>query len=74
MDGIKDGQTDGRTHTRTDEGCFYSSPPPTSGDKNRAALFLKLKLPTLITYLLVFKNHCHLLWVWVCICVCVEVG
>ena len=26
------GQTDGITHTRTDEGHFYSPPPPTSGD------------------------------------------
>ena len=28
-----DGMTEGRTHTRTDEGHFYSPPPPTSGDK-----------------------------------------
>ena len=26
------GRTDGVTHTRTDEGHFYSPPPPTSGD------------------------------------------
>ena len=28
------GGTDGITHTRMDEGHFYSPPPPTSGDKN----------------------------------------
>ena len=27
-----EGQTDGITHTRKDEGHFYSSPPPTPGD------------------------------------------
>ena len=32
-DGRPDGQTDGITHTRSDEGHFYSPPPPTSGDK-----------------------------------------
>ena len=26
------GRSDGITHTRTDEGHFYSPPPPTSGD------------------------------------------
>ena len=31
-DGRKDGLTDGRMHKRTDEGHFYSLPPPTSGD------------------------------------------
>ena len=30
----KDGQTEGRTHTRTNEGHFYSPPPPPSGDNN----------------------------------------
>ena len=29
-----DGWTDGRMHTQTGEGHFYSRPPPTSGDKN----------------------------------------
>ena len=38
-DGRKDGRNDGRTHTRTDEGYFYSPPPPTSGDKNHTKLF-----------------------------------
>ena len=32
-DGRNYGRTGGRTHTRTDEGHFYSPPPPTSGDK-----------------------------------------
>ena len=32
-DGRTGGMTDGRTHTRTDEGHFYSPPPPTSGDE-----------------------------------------
>ena len=31
-----EGRTDGITHTRTNEGHFYSLPPPTSGDKNRS--------------------------------------
>ena len=30
--GRTEGMTDGRTHTRTDEGHFYCPPPPTSGD------------------------------------------
>ena len=33
-EGRTDGRTDGITHTWTDEGHFYSPPPPTSGDKN----------------------------------------
>ena len=28
-----DGRTDGHTHGQTDEGHFYSPPPPTLGDK-----------------------------------------
>ena len=31
-DGRTAGRMDGRTHTRTDEGHFYSPPPPTSAD------------------------------------------
>ena len=34
MEGRMDEQTDGRTHTRTDECYFYIPPPPTSGDNN----------------------------------------
>ena len=30
--GRTEGRTDAITHTRTDEGHFYSPPPPTSGD------------------------------------------
>ena len=33
--GWTEGRTDGITHTRTDEGHFYSPPPPTSGDNKR---------------------------------------
>ena len=36
----KDGRTDRRTHTRTDEGHFYSPPPPMSGDKDLDATIL----------------------------------
>ena len=31
--GRTEGRTDGITDTQTDEGHFYSPPPPTSGDK-----------------------------------------
>ena len=34
MDERKDGWTDGITHTRTDDGHYYSPHPPTSG-KNK---------------------------------------
>ena len=36
------GRTDGITHTRADEGHFYSPPLPTSGDKNERHLRLRL--------------------------------
>ena len=32
--GRTEGRVDGITHTRTDDGHFYSSLPPTSGDNN----------------------------------------
>ena len=35
------GWTDGKTHTRTDEGhLFYSPPPPTSGENTQCLTFL----------------------------------
>ena len=33
--GRTDGRKDGITHTRTDEGHFYSPPPPTLGDNEK---------------------------------------
>ena len=34
--GPTEGRTDGITHTRMEEGHFYSPPPPTSGDNKKA--------------------------------------
>ena len=40
MDGRTDGRTDAMAHERTDEGHFYSSPPPKLGDNKRAKMAL----------------------------------
>ena len=40
MDGRTDGRTDAMAHGRTDEGHFYSPPPPTLGDNKRAKMAL----------------------------------
>ena len=40
-DGRPDGRTDGITHTRMDEGHFYSPPPPTSGDNKQSLDLIK---------------------------------